>query len=91
MTVMCDVDRKYAGLLRDELDRLSLLDSVNVLEGSFDQEHGVFEAVVEVPDVDDWTLRYAVLRAAGCVEDSFGIDVHTYFRAAARRLTVAGR
>ena len=90
MTVMGDVDRKYAGLLRDELDRLSLLDSVNVLEGSFDQDHGVFEAVVEVRDVDDWTLRYLVLRAAGCVEDSFGIDVHTYFRPAARRLTVAG-
>ena len=85
-----DVDDKYAELFRDELARQSLA-RVNLVEGAYDAEHSTFEALVELPSVEDWSLRHAVLDAATRVEDSLCIRVHTFFRPAAQRLSVAGQ
>jgi hypothetical protein len=89
VTVIKAVDHKCIELLRDEFDR-HYLAFVSIAEGAFDADNGVFEAVVEVPDVEDWNLRHEVLRSAISVEDSLGVRVQVFFRSTAPRLTVAG-
>lgn len=83
MTAAVPVVDKYGEILAEILGHAGAQATVRSSEGVRRSDGVVVHVVVEVPDLSDWALRYAVLEAAGQIESEYGATVIPLFREAA--------
>jgi hypothetical protein len=78
MTVQLWAEEKSVRLFEERLE--SAAPSASLIDARMNDNDSLLEVTVEVPDVADWDLRYAVLAAANEVEAHGAMTVLCFFR-----------